>query len=191
MILVTAFEPFGGEDTNSSLDTLRALPRTADVTTAVLPVTFAASIPALREAVERTKPDAVLCLGQAGGADRVRVERVGINLDDARIPDNAGEQPRERPIEPDGPAAYFAALPVRRIADAIAALGIPAAVSNSAGTFVCNHVLYGLLHLLAAEHPGMPGGFIHLPYLAPKRNGIAPEDAVRAICAALDVIRAL
>ena len=119
MILLTAFEPFGGEDTNSSLDTLRALPEAPDVCRAVLPVTFSGSVPALQAAIRRVRPDAVLCLGQAGGAECVRVERVGLNLDDARMADNAGDIPRDRPIDQMGPAAYFATLPVRRMADAI------------------------------------------------------------------------
>ena len=188
-ILLTAFEPFGGEDTNSSLDTLRALPEAPDVCRAVLPVTFSGSVPALQAAIRRVRPDAVLCLGQAGGAECIRVERVGLNLDDARMADNAGDIPRDRPIDQMGPAAYFATLPVRRMADAINAAGVRAVLSNSAGTFVCNHVLYGLLHHLAPTCPGVPGGFIHLPYLAPKRSGIPLDDAVKAIETALDVVR--
>ena len=195
MILLTAFEPFAGEAVNSTQQTLEALgllrerssARMPGVRGVLLPVTFADCVPALERAVRETAPSAVLCLGQAGGAEKLAVERVGVNLDDARIPDNAGEQPRDRAIDPSGPAAYFSTLPTRAICEALEAAGLPARLSYSAGTFVCNHLLYGALRMLSGT--GIPAGFLHLPYLLPGKNGIAPEAAMQAVTIAVRVIR--
>jgi pyroglutamyl-peptidase len=120
--------------------------------------------------VEQADPDLVLCVGQAGGRTGISVERVAINVDDARIPDNAGRQPVDEPVVAGGPAAYFAALPVKACVAAVRAAGIPASVSQTAGTFVCNHVFYGLAHLIATRRPALRGGFVHVPY--------APEQVV-------------
>ena len=120
---------------------------------------------AVAEAIAREKPDAVLCIGQAGGRYDLTPERVAINLDDARIPDNEGFQPLSVKLEKDGPDAYFATLPVQAMVDACKEKGVPANVSYSAGTYCCNEVLYELLYALDHRHPGVRGGFVHVPYL--------------------------
>ncbi len=130
----------------------------------VLPCAFAASLPALRQALEAHRPSLVVCAGQAGGRAEVTPERVAINLIDARIPDNAGAQPVDAPVVAEGPAAYFTTLPVKACVAAIRAAGVPASVSHTAGTYVCNQVFYGLMHLLATEFPGARGGFVHVPF---------------------------
>jgi pyroglutamyl-peptidase len=172
--LVTGFEPFAGEGINPSAELLPHLPpRLGElaVATRVLPTAFGHSLAALEAAIFETMPDLVLCLGLAGGRSELSLERVAINVDDARIADNAGQQPIDRPVVPEGPAAYFATLPLKAAAAALREAGLPAAISNSAGTFVCNHVFYRLMHLAARRAPAFRGGFLHLPYL--------PEQAVR------------
>ncbi len=168
MILLTGFEPFGGELTNPSwLAAERAAVLLRDqgreAVAVELPCVFGESIDALEAALVRFRPDVVVCAGQAGGRSRVSVERVGINVDDARIPDNAGRQPVDEPVVPGGPAAYFSSLPIKACREAVAALGIPVEVSQTAGTYVCNHVFYGLMHLLA-ERQDARGGFVHVPF---------------------------
>ncbi|NLU70122.1 pyroglutamyl-peptidase I [Streptomyces sp. HNM0574] len=168
-VLVTGFEPFGGESENPSWLAARLLadgsPDTEPRVTAVqLPCVFGAAIERLRAAVAEHRPELVLCLGQAGGRTGLTVERVAVNVDDARIPDNAGAQPVDEPVVAGGPDAYFAPLPVKACVAASRAAGVPASVSQTAGTFVCNHVFYGLAHLAATEHPGLRGGFVHVPY---------------------------
>ena len=188
-LLVTAFEPFGGEAENVSQKALALLPEEIDgaqIVRRVLPVVFGEAGAALRRAVKETEPDAVLCLGEAGGRSALTPERVAVNLRDARIPDNAGAQPADEPIVPGGPAAYFATLPVRAMCGAIRAEGLPAELSNTAGTFVCNEVMYTLLHLLAAEHPGVRGGFLHLPRA--EGFGLTCGDLARGVAAALRAI---
>ena len=148
-ILLTAFEPFGGETMNPALE---AVKRVADhvggteVIRLTVPTVFYKSIAVVSAAIGIEKPDAVLCIGQAEGRCDLTPERVAINLDDARIPDNEGNQPIDRPIFPDGAPAYFSTLPVKAMVRSIRNAGIPASVSNTAGTFVCNHLMYGLLH---------------------------------------------
>ena len=155
---------------------------------------MAAALAPVAEAIEREAPDAVLCLGQAGGRAAITPERVAINVDDARIPDNAGEQPVDRPTVPGGPAAYFATLPVKAMAEAIRAAGVAAEVSNTAGTFVCNHLMYAVLHLLAERYPGVRAGFMHVPFV-PEQTGDKPgqpsmplADMVRGLTAAVGAI---
>jgi pyroglutamyl-peptidase len=166
--LITGFAPFGGARVNPSWQAASLVaaepPAGLSVTAAELPCAFGDSLDALRDAVRATAPDLVLCLGQAGGRPGVTVERVGINVDDARIPDNAGRQPIDEPVVADGPAAYFSTLPVKACVAAMREAGVPAAVSNTAGTFVCNHVAYGLGHLIATEFPHVRGGFVHVPW---------------------------
>lgn len=168
-LLVTGFEPFAGDGINPSAELVAALaaqpPSGVALATAILPVAFARLDAALDSAIAAAAPDFVLALGLAGGRAEISVERVAINLDDARIPDNAGAQPLDRPVVAGGPAAYFATLPVKAMAAAIRAAGAPAQVSHTAGTFACNHVFYRAAHLAATRHPGMRAGFIHLPYL--------------------------
>lgn len=175
-ILLTGFEPFGGDRRNPSADAVAAVGASYDgpdlLITATLPVSFAASARDLRALVAEHDPDAVIATGLAGGSDRIAVERVGINLMDARIADNDGMKPVDRPCEPDGPAARFATLPVKRVVAALEDNGIPARASLSAGTYVCNHVLYTVLGAVPAT---VPAGFVHLPWSA----STAPDDAPR------------
>ncbi|WP_410637164.1 pyroglutamyl-peptidase I [Amycolatopsis sp. lyj-346] len=164
-VLMTGFAPFGGELVNPSWQAVSLLAaRRDDVAAVELPCEFATSLPALRRALEEHRPSLVVCTGQAGGRAEVTPERVAINLVDARIPDNAGARPVDTPVVPDGPAAYFTTLPVKACVAAIRAAGVPASVSHTAGTYVCNQVFYGLMHLLATEFPGVRGGFVHVPF---------------------------
>ncbi|MCD5364555.1 pyroglutamyl-peptidase I [Chromobacterium aquaticum] len=167
IVLLTGFEPFGGESLNPSWEAARRLDGVelagARVHARQLPCEFGAALAALRWELDALRPTLAVAVGQAGGRAELSLERVAINIDDARIPDNAGRQPIDRPIVAGGPAAYFSTLPIKAQTAALRRAGIPAAVSQSAGTFVCNHVFYGLMHALA----GGParGGFIHIPYL--------------------------
>lgn len=197
-ILVTAFEPFGGEALNSSREALTLADENtagADIVKLILPVVFGESARLLEAAVQREAPDAVLCLGEAGGRDLITPERVAINLEDARIPDNAGDQPQDWPVEPGGPDACFSTLPVKRMALAIREAGLPSAVSLSAGSFVCNHLMYSLLRFCLRECPGTMAGFMHLPLLTaqastktPPLPGFEAEDLARGIEAAIEAI---
>jgi pyroglutamyl-peptidase len=168
VVLVTGFDPFGGEQLNPSWEVCTRLPRTVAglrVEIARIPCEFRRSIEVAAEAIERHRPKLVICLGQAGGRAHLSVERVAINIDDARNADNCGAAPVDEAIAPDGPPAYFATLPVKAMAGAMRAAGVPAEVSNSAGTYVCNHLMYGVLHFLAHRGEGhVRAGFIHIPY---------------------------
>ena len=151
-LLLTAFDPFGGATINPALEAVKLVPEkvgTVEVIKLTVPTMFRKSIDCTVEAIEAHRPDAVLCIGQAGGRCELTPERVAINLDDARIPDNAGAQPIDAPIRAEGAPAYFATLPIKAMAAAIREAGLPASVSNTAGTFVCNHLMYGVLHHLA------------------------------------------
>lgn len=167
-ILITGFEPFGGDSLNPSQEIARALHGAMiaghRVTGALLPCVFGAALEELRLQLATVKPVLTICLGLAGGRKAITPERVAINVDDARIPDNAGAQPVDRPIVRGGPAAYWSTLPVKAIVAALQERGLPAEVSQSAGTFVCNHVFYGLMHALRRKRR-MRGGFIHVPWL--------------------------
>lgn len=193
MILLTGFEPFGGETTNPSW---QAAQRAAELLTeqgqdavaVEVPCVFGRSIDVLAAAVERFRPEIVLCAGQAGGRGRISVERVAINVDDARIPDNAGRQPIDEPVVAGGPAAYFSTLPIKACREAVARLGIPVEVSQTAGTYVCNHVFYGLMDLLAGRK-GVRGGFVHVPYSTEQGEEHGqPGVPVEAMAAALVAI---
>ncbi len=167
-VLLTGFEPFGGESVNPSWEAVRlvaaAPPDGTTVRAVRLSCVFGTALAELRAAVQECDPEIVLCVGQAGGRHALTVERVAVNIDDAVIPDNAGNAPVDRPVVPGGPAAYFAALPVKACVAAARAAGVPAAVSQTAGTYLCNHVFYGLSHLIATERPALHGGFVHIPY---------------------------
>lgn len=166
-VLLSGFEPFGGEQVNPSLELVKRLAVEewdgVEVHVVQLPVVFGEAIEKMRAKVEEVGPDVVIGIGQAGGRSALSIERVGINVDDAVIPDNGGQQPIDRSIVEDGPAAYFATLPIKRMMQAAREVGVPAEISNSAGTYVCNHLMYGILHLLAGTE--RRGGFIHIPYL--------------------------
>ena len=171
-ILLTGFEPFGGDAVNPSWEIARALDGWACeghvVRAALLPCVFGDALRRLDELLAEQRPALVVCLGLAGGRTEISLERVAINVDDARIPDNAGRQPVDAAVEPGGPAAYFSTLPIKAMARDVRAAGVSAGVSNTAGTFVCNHVFYALMHRLAAR-PGLAqarGGFVHVPALA-------------------------
>jgi pyroglutamyl-peptidase len=190
-VLTTGFAPFGGEPVNPSWQAVSLLAaRRDDVAAVELPCEFAASLPALRRAVDEHRPSLVVCAGQAGGRLEVTPERVAVNLIDARIPDNAGEQPVDVPVVPDGPAAYFTTLPVKACVAAIRAAGVPASVSHTAGTYVCNQVFYGLMHLLSTL-PDVRGGFVHVPF-SPEQvaasGKAAPSLGVDRIADALEVL---
>ena len=165
---MTGFDPFGGEELNPSWEICRQLAGRSiagrRIEACKVPCEFSASIEAVAAAIEEHRPGLVICLGQAGGRAHLSVERVAINVDDARIADNAGARPVDEPIARDGPPAYFATLPVKAVAAAMRAAGVPAEVSNSAGTYVCNHLMYGVLHLLAASGRKVRAGFLHVPY---------------------------
>jgi pyroglutamyl-peptidase len=166
-ILLTGFEPFGGEAVNPSWEVARALHGEwiagAQVHAVQLPCVFHQALGALQAAIRETQPRLVLALGQAGGRSDLSIERVAINVDDARIADNAGAQPVDTPVVANGPAAYFSTLPIKAMVAGLRAAGLPASVSQTAGTYVCNHVFYGLQHQLAGS--GVRSGFMHIPYL--------------------------
>ncbi|WP_409343272.1 pyroglutamyl-peptidase I [Paenibacillus sp. MBLB4367] len=174
-VLVTGFEPFGGEATNAAWEAVKQLagsqPEGMEVAVAQLPTVFGRSVEALKQAVRDAQPDVVISVGQAAGRKEITPERVAINVDDARIPDNAGHAPIDKPIVPEGPAAYWSTLPIKAIVRDIREAGIAAAVSNTAGTYVCNHLFYGLAHLLATEYPQIRGGFIHVPLIPEQAEG--------------------
>jgi pyroglutamyl-peptidase len=173
-ILLTGFEPFGGDSLNPSEEIARQLHGAViarhAVAGALLPCVFGAALKELKHQMKLHEPVLVVCLGQAGGRAEITPERVAINVDDARLPDNAGQQPVDKPVVKGGPAAYWSTLPIKAIVQALRKREVPAAVSQTAGTFVCNHVFYGLMHELQAW-PGVRGGFIHLPYLPEQTTG--------------------
>lgn len=189
-ILLTGFQPFGGETDNPSWQAVRALHGERihghRVMARELPVVFGAALASLRDALSETQPVIALCVGQAGGRAQMSLERVAINIDDARIQDNAGCQPVDTPVVPDGPAAYFATLPIKAMRRALVNAGYPVEISQTAGTFVCNHVFYGLMHALHA-HRDVRGGFIHIPYSPAQAaaHAGAPSLHVETVSAAL------
>ncbi len=166
-LLLTAFTPFDGERINPALEAVKLVKDkigNLEIVKLEVPTVFGKSIETVREAIEREKPDFVLSIGQAGGRAEITPERVAINLDDARIPDNEGNQLIDEPIFPDGENAYFSTLPVKAMVEAIRKEGLPSSLSNSAGTYVCNHLMYGVLYYLD-KRPSMKAGFIHVPYI--------------------------
>lgn len=200
-ILVTGFDPFGGEKINPALETIKRLPDTilgAQIIKLEIPTVVGKSLAKIKEAVEKENPDVVLSIGQAGGRSEITVERIGINIDDCRIPDNEGNQPIDEPVVKSGPAAYFVTVPIKAIVENIKAHNIPASISNTAGTFICNHVCYGVAHLAAqrtAAGKPMKSGFIHIPFLPEQAIGkpaltpsMSLETIVSGITHALEAI---
>lgn len=195
-ILFTAFEPFQQETINATMEALALLPDSAHghtLTRRILPVEFGKAITAIEMLVEELCPDAVICLGQATGRADVTPERVAINVSDARIPDNGGFQPADLPIREDGPAAYFSTLPVRDMIAAMKKVGVPASLSNTAGTFVCNNLMYGLLDYLGRTGRHIPAGFIHIPATPAQAverpsPSLAPETVAKGLLAAISVL---
>ena len=196
VLLLTGFEPFGGDVHNPSQALVQAMDGAVvgglRVVGVVLPCAFGAAPAVLQAALARWQPRLVLALGQAGGRAELSLERVAINLVDARIADNAGQQPIDVPVVDGGPAAYFSTLPIKPMVQALRAAGLPAGVSHTAGTFVCNQVFYVLQHLLAGA---VPAGFMHVPFLpeqAALRSGAtAPGGALPASVAFDDMLRGL
>ncbi len=172
-ILVTGFDPFGGDKVNPAYEAVKLLPGTiagAEVIKIEIPTVYGKSGEAVEEGIKKYRPDVVLCIGQAGGRSTITVERVAINLAEARIKDNEGNQPIDKPLEKDGENAYFATIPVKAMVNNIRKHGIPANISYTAGTFVCNAVMYDLLYMVNKKYPEIKGGFIHVPF--------APEQVV-------------
>lgn len=167
-VLITGFDPFGGEKINPAWEAVKALPDNIDgieVVKLQIPTVFKKSAKKLFENIDSVKPDVVICVGQAGGRYEFSVERVAINVDDGRIPDNDGYQPVDSPVFEDGENAYFSTLPIKAIVEEVKKAGIPAAVSNTAGTYVCNHIMYSLLYYLNKNNLNIKGGFIHVPFI--------------------------
>ena len=191
--LVTGFDPFGGDEVNPSSLAVGKLKKRIGglvVHTATLPTSYAKSAGVLRAAIAKTKPDIVLCVGQAGGRSELCLERVAINVQDARIRDNDGKQPIDKPVVADGPAAHFATLPIKACVAAMRKAGLPAVVSNTAGTFVCNHIFYALMDMAAVHPIPMRGGFLHIPYVPEQaaRLGGAPSMAVEDIVRGIEIV---
>ncbi|GJM41722.1 MAG: pyrrolidone-carboxylate peptidase [Ardenticatenaceae bacterium] len=198
--LVTGFEPFGQSSINPSEQVVQRLANSHfeefEVATAVLPIQRTRGPEALLTAVQQTNPDGIICLGEAGGRHAISIERVAINLMDYGLADNDGQLVQDAPVVPDGPAAYFTTLPVRKLMKAVQNVGIPAELSLTAGAFLCNQVTYALLHHLAQQQQNIPAGFVHLPFL-PHQAATRPrkfpsmalntmETAVAAILHALN-----
>ena len=167
-ILVTGFDPFGGEPINPAIESVKKLPDNiagAEIIKLEIPTVRGKSLEKIEKAIQEHNPDIILSVGQAGGRFDITVERVGINMDDFRIPDNEGNQVIDDPVFSDGDNAYFVKLPVKAMVQNIQKNKIPASVSYTAGTFVCNHVLYGVLYLVEKKYKGKKSGFIHIPFL--------------------------
>ncbi len=180
-LLITGFDPFGGADVNPSWLAVEALPDQVgeyELCKLRIPTVFGKAASLVLEKAAEFSPDVILCIGQAGGREAVTPERIGVNIRDARIMDNAGNQPRGEFVAADGPAAYFATVPVEAMAEAVREAGIPGTVSNSAGAFVCNDVLYSLLHHYAGT--AVRVGFIHVPYITEQGTPNMPLETITA-----------
>lgn len=167
-VLITGFDPFGSELVNPSYEAVKKIQDQIEGIELIkleLPTVFGKSIKILDEAIEKNSPDIVICVGQAGGRFDITIEKVAINLDDARIKDNEGNQPIDAPIFKDGENAYFSNLPVKAMVNEIRKEKLPASLSFSAGTFVCNHIMYGLLYLINKKYSNIKGCFIHVPFI--------------------------
>lgn len=195
-VLVTGFEPFGGESINPSWEAVKALPDELNGTTLLkvqLPVSFKGVREILPRLITREKPDIVLMAGQAGGRPNVTVERVAINVMDSTMPDNDGFAPEDEPVFEGAPDAYFATIPIKAIVKALRDAGIPAGVSNTAGTYVCNTAMFTALHTIAVSGMEAKAGFIHVPFnhaqaLDKPRPSMVQETINRAIRLALELL---
>ena len=191
---MTGFDPIGGETINPSIECVKALPEIegVELIRLELPTVFKESAKRLNEVINDVKPDAVLSVGQAGGRPGITMERIAINVDDARIPDNISQQPIDEAIQLDGEAAYFTTLPIKRIVKAIREAGILAEVSNSAGTFVCNHIMYQALFAATKADKPFKAGFMHIPFI-PEQTTDKPslplEESTKAVQIAIETIR--
>lgn len=197
-IVVTAFEPFGRDTVNASAEALKLIkaPEGVELIRCILPVVYGKAAETVMKTVRKEKPDAVVCLGVAGGRDRITVEKIAINLNDGSIPDNDGIMLADRPIISEGPAAIFATIPVNDIVEAIKNTGTPVSVSYSAGAYVCNDLMYRVLYECSKYVPTVPAGFIHVPFtpgMAAERSEGEPsmpcETVARAVETAIETIR--
>ncbi len=173
-VLLTGFDPFGGESINPAYEAVKLVKETigeCEVIKLEIPTVFNKSVEYIEKGIVEHRPDMVLAIGQAGGRATISVERVGINVDDARIPDNDGNQPIDEVIFSDGENAYFSNLPIKKMVSAMQEQHVPSSVSNSAGTYVCNHVLYSIMYLIHKKFPHMRGGFIHVPFIPDQVKG--------------------
>ncbi|MDA1679116.1 pyroglutamyl-peptidase I [Bacillus cereus group sp. TH152-1LC] len=179
-VLLTGFDPFGGESINPAWEVAKSLHEKTigeyKIISKQVPTVFHKSIQVLKEYIEELNPEMIICIGQAGGRSDITIERVAINVDDARIADNEGNQPVDVPVVEEGPAAYWSTLPMKAIVKKLQEEGIPASVSQTAGTFVCNHLFYGLMHELVKHDKEIKGGFIHIPFL-PEQASNYPGQA--------------
>ncbi|WP_426458640.1 pyroglutamyl-peptidase I [Staphylococcus nepalensis] len=196
-ILVTGFDPFGGDTINPALEAVNLLPYEIQghtIEKLEIPTVFNKSKVTIENKLKATHFDIVLAIGQAGGRFELTPERIGINIDDARIPDNEGNQPIDEMIQSSGDAAYFSNLPVKRMTEAIKTAGVPARLSNTAGTFVCNHILYQLGFLQATQFPNIKFGFIHVPFIPeqvtdkPEQPSMSIQTIAKGLKAALESI---
>lgn len=166
-VLVTGFDPFGGETVNAAYEAVKLLPDEIEGNEIIkleIPTTFSSGFQVVKRAIEEYEPDVVINVGQAGGRCCITIEKVAINLAEARIPDNDGEQPVDKLLVEDGPTAYFTTLPVKKMVNEIRNQEIPCQISYSAGTYVCNSVMYQVLHLAEKNYPNLRAGFIHVPF---------------------------
>lgn len=191
-ILITGFEPFGGEKINPSSEAIKLLPASINnykIIKKTIPTVFDLSAKILQQEITKHKPNIVICVGQAGGISSINVERIAINIDDARIPDNNGNSPIDKKIKLDGDNAYFSTLPIKAIITKLKDNNIPASISNSAGTFVCNHIMYNALYFANKATNNFKAGFIHIPFLPEQViNKIAPSMNLKDIVTALEII---
>ena len=190
-VLITGFDPFGGEPINPAWEAVKAMKDEiagATITKLQIPTVVNKSIAKVHEKMLELRPDIIISIGQAGGRFGVTPERVAINVTDARIPDNEGNQPIDEPIFADGDAAYFSNLPVKAMVQEIRNAGYPSTLSNTAGTYICNHVMYGILYYIQKEFPNVRGGFIHVPYAVSQvvNKPATPSMAIADITAALE-----
>lgn len=190
-VLITGFDPFGGETINPAWEAVKGIRDEiagAEIVKMQIPTVVNKSIEKIHAKMKEIQPDAVISIGQAGGRFGVTPERVAINITDARIPDNEGNQPIDIPIFEDGDAAYFSNLPVKAMVQAIKDAGYPSVLSNTAGTYICNHVMYGILYYIQKEFPNARGGFIHVPYAVSQvvNKPGTPSMAIADITASLE-----
>ena len=190
VLLITGFDPFGGDSINPSWEAVKKLPDRIGnwkLCKLEIPTVFSLAAETVLRKAQEVAPAAILCLGVAAGRSAVTPERIGINVRSARIPDNRSNQPKEEPVIPGGEDGLFSTMHVSAMAAAIEAMGLPGAVSNTAGTFVCNDTLYTLLHHY--QGTGVKVGFLHVPQLPEQGDPSLPlEDTVRAITAAIQSI---
>ncbi|API88319.1 pyroglutamyl-peptidase I [Marinilactibacillus sp. 15R] len=196
-ILVTGFDPFGGESLNPAWEAVKKIPDTingAEIKKVMIPTVFYKSAEVTEKAIEEFQPDYVLNIGQAGGRFELTPERVAINVDDARIPDNETNQPIDVAIKEDGAAAYFTQLPVKAMVTEMKNAGVPASVSNSAGTFVCNHIMYQVQYMIDKKYSNIKAGFMHVPFIPaqvldkPGKPAMNLEDISKGITKAVEAI---